>query len=129
MQFEFEDAEVASCQLDRSVLTVRLSAALVVQEHGERGWMPLMLRLEGVAEWAVLHRQESFTPAIAGRLRGGVAIGSGGERLRRVPVPSRLGGGWRLELEGAQGHLCQWQGEVLEVLVPAQCSTVQAYQC
>lgn len=53
MQFEFEDAEVAECELAQGILAVRLSAAPVVHDNGERGWMPLMLRLEGVAHSAV----------------------------------------------------------------------------
>ena len=129
MQFEFEDAEVAECELAQGVLTVRLSAAPVVHDSGEQEWMPLTLRLEGVVQSAVVQGGEATQPHLAGRLRGGVALGPHGERLRRIAVSARLTGGWTLELDAALGDRWCWQGTVLEVHMPPQCSAVAAYQC
>lgn len=56
-------------------------------------------------------------------------MGPNGERLRQLPVPSRLSGGWTLELDAALDDRRCWQGAVLEVRMPTQCSAVEAYQC
>lgn len=126
LTFEFADAEVADCQLQGDVLTLRLAAARVQPgPRGEAQWMALQLVASGV-------RQASTGNAAicVGRLHGGwLRWADDGSRQRHLPLPFHSESACMLELEFAQGECCVWAVHSVQLQVlPGHCA-VDTYQC
>ena len=129
MQFVFEDSEVAGLQVSADAphrLTVRFSAARVVEEAGRTGsgegrWMRLLLICE-------LDTQMDKGLDVSGRLEGGQVL-LDGQRLRSLPLPHEIRQPLVLELDFASGAHCRVQGRALQLRpVAAQCAT-DSFQC
>ncbi|WP_370681467.1 hypothetical protein [Comamonas sp. GB3 AK4-5] len=124
--FEFADAEVAACQLQGNVLTLRFAAARVQSgPRSEAQWMALQLLAGGVQQASA-----GGAAASVGRLHDGLLRwADDGSRQRHLPLPFHSERACMLELEFAQGERCLFSAQSLQLQVlPGRCA-VDAYQC
>ena len=125
MQFVFEDSEVAQLQISEEVLTVRFSAARVVEGgrtgSGEGQWMRLLLICE-------LDALSGTGLQASGRLEGG-CVRVGGQTLRSLPLSYEVRQPLVLELDFASGHQVRLQGHQLQLRTPEGAGAVESFQC
>ena len=125
MQFVFEDSEVAQLQISEEVLTVRFSAARVVEGgrtgSGEGQWMRLLLICE-------LDALSGTGLQASGRLEGG-RVRVGGQTLRSLPLSYEVQQPFVLELDFASGARLRLQGRKLQLRTPEGAGAVESFQC
>jgi len=103
---EFQDSEVLDVVADGATVRLRLSAAAVVDDSGQRGWLgPVRLELDG----ATLQGDptHAFGKVAEGRLR------HDGRDLARLALPGTLVGAVELTLRLANGTRLVVQGRAL----------------